>query len=53
MNLLVILIVLSIEITSIIFIILGSITIYCLYKFLNGNKKIFFSDVQIKSFIKK
>ena len=43
---------LSIEISSMIFIILGSIPFIAYIKFLNGNKKIFFSDVQIKSFIK-
>ena len=42
----------SIETTSIIFIILGSIPFIAYIKFLNGDKKIFFSDVQIKSFIK-
>ena len=43
---------LSIEITSMIFIILGSLPFIAYIKFLNGNKKIFISDVQIKSFIK-
>ena len=43
---------LSIEISSMIFIILGSLPFIAYIKFLNGNKKIFFSDVQIKSFIK-
>ena len=43
---------LSIEITSMIFIILGSLPFIAYIKFLNGNKKIFTSDVQIKSFIK-
>ena len=43
---------LSIEISSMIFIILGSLPFIAYLKFLNGNKKIFFSDVQIKSFIK-
>ena len=47
-----ILIVLAIETTSIIFIILGSIPFISYIKFLNGNKKIFFSDTQIKSFVK-
>jgi trk system potassium uptake protein TrkH len=42
----------TIEITSIIFIILGSIPFIAYIKFLNGNKKIFISDSQIKSFIK-
>ena len=43
---------LSIEISSMFFIILGSFPFIAYIKFLNGNKKIFFSDVQIKSFIK-
>ena len=42
----------TIEITSIIFIILGSIPFITYIKFLNGEKKIFFSDTQIKTFIK-
>jgi len=42
----------TIEVTSIIFIILGSIPFIAYIKFLNGNKKIFISDSQIKSFIK-
>ena len=42
----------SIEITSIIFIILGSIPFIAYIKFLNGNKKIFLSDIQIRTFIK-
>ena len=42
----------TIEITSIIFIILGSIPFIAYIKFLNGDKKIFISDSQIKSFIK-
>jgi len=42
----------SIEITAIIFIILGSIPFISYIKFLNGNKKIFISDSQIKSFLK-
>ena len=41
----------AIETTSIIFIILGSIPFIAYIKFLNGNKKIFFSDTQIKSFV--
>jgi trk system potassium uptake protein TrkH len=41
-----------IEISSMVFIILGSLPFIAYIKFLNGNKKIFFSDVQIKSFIK-
>jgi trk system potassium uptake protein len=40
-----------IEITSIIFIILGSIPFISYIKFINGNKNIFISDVQIKLFI--
>jgi len=42
----------TIEITSIIFIILGSIPFIAYIKFLSGNKKIFISDSQIKSFLK-
>jgi len=42
----------SIEITAIIFIILGSIPFITYIKFLSGNKKIFISDSQIKSFLK-
>ena len=42
----------TIEITSTIFIILGSIPFIAYIKFLSGNKKIFISDSQIKSFIK-
>ncbi|MDC0167245.1 TrkH family potassium uptake protein [Candidatus Pelagibacter sp.] len=41
-----------IEISSMMFIILGSIPFICYIKFLNGNKKIFSSDTQIKSFLK-
>ena len=41
-----------IEITSIIFIISGSIPFIIYLKFLNGDKKIFISDIQIKSFLK-
>ena len=43
---------LTIEITSMIFIILGSIPFIAYIKYLNGDKKIFFTDTQIKSFIK-
>jgi len=43
---------LPIEISSMIFIILGSLPFIAYIKFLNGNKKIFTSDVQIRSFIK-
>jgi trk system potassium uptake protein len=42
----------SIEISSMIFIILGSLPFIAYIKFLNGNKKIFLSDIQIRSFIK-
>jgi len=42
----------SIEITAIIFIILGSLPFIAYIKFLNGDKKIFISDSQIKLFIK-
>ena len=42
----------SIEISSMIFIILGSLPFIAYIKFLNGDKKIFFLDAQIKSFIK-
>ncbi len=41
-----------IEISSMIFIILGSIPFIAYIKFLNGNKKIFTNDAQIKSFLK-
>ena len=41
-----------IEITSIIFILLGSIPFIAYIKFLNGDRKIFFSDTQIKTFFK-
>ena len=42
----------TIEITSIIFIILGRIPFIAYIKFLSGDKKIFISDSQIKSFVK-
>ena len=42
----------TIELTAMIFIILGSVPFIAYIKFLNGNTKIFFSDSQIKSFIK-
>ena len=42
----------KIEITSMIFIILGSIPFIAYIKYLSRNKKIFITDVQIKSFIK-
>ena len=41
-----------IEISAIIFIILGSLPFIAYIKFLSGNKKIFFSDIQIQTFIK-
>ncbi len=41
-----------IEITSMIFILLGSVPFIAYIKFLNGDKKIFFSDSQIKTFFK-
>ena len=43
---------LSIEVSSMFFIILGSLPFIAYIKFLNGDKKIFISDVQIKSFLK-
>ena len=42
----------SIEISAMIFIILGSIPFIAYIKFLNGNKKIFLSDIQIRTFLK-
>ena len=42
----------KIEITSMIFIILGSIPFISYIKYLSGNKKIFYTDSQIKSFFK-
>jgi len=41
-----------IETTSMIFILLGSVPFIAYIKFLNGDKKIFFSDSQIKTFFK-
>ena len=41
-----------IEISAMIFIILGSLPFISYIKFLNGNRKIFFSDIQIKTFLK-
>ncbi len=41
-----------IEISAMTFIILGSLPFIAYIKFLSGNKKIFFSDTQIKSFFK-
>jgi len=40
------------KLLTLIFIILGSIPFITYIKFLNGNKKIFISDSQIRSFIK-
>tara|TARA_Y100001958_G_C21230515_1_gene556225 strand:- start:1198 stop:2637 length:1440 start_codon:yes stop_codon:yes gene_type:complete len=42
----------SIEISAMVFIILGSLPFIAYIKFLNGNRKIFFLDVQVKTFIK-
>ena len=42
----------SIEISAMFFIILGSLPFIVYIKFLSGNKKIFFSDIQIKTFLK-
>ncbi len=42
----------AIEITSMIFVIIGSIPFIAYIKYLNGNKKIFFSDAQIVAFLK-
>ncbi len=42
----------SIEISAMIFIILGSLPFIAYIKFLSGNRKIFFYDIQIKTFIK-
>tara|TARA_A100001011_G_scaffold365624_1_gene417437 strand:- start:839 stop:2284 length:1446 start_codon:yes stop_codon:yes gene_type:complete len=41
----------GIEVTSIIFIILGSIPFITYLKFVKGNKKIFYQDVQIRGFV--
>ena len=41
-----------IELTSIVFIILGSIPFIAYIKYLNGDKKIFLNDTQIKTFFK-
>ena len=41
-----------IEISAMIFIILGSLPFIAYIKFLNGNRRIFFSDVQIRTFLK-
>ena len=42
----------QIEISAMIFIILGSLPFIAYIKFLAGDKRIFFSDIQIKTFIK-
>ena len=42
----------SIEISAMIFIILGSLPFIAYIKFLSGDKKIFFSDIQVKTFLK-
>ena len=42
----------SIETSAMIFIILGSFPFIAYIKFLNGNRKIFFKDIQIKTFLK-
>ena len=42
----------KIEITAILFIILGSIPFIAYIKFLNGNRKVFLNDTQVKTFIK-
>ena len=42
----------SIEISAMVFIILGSLPFIAYIKFLSGNKKIFLSDIQIKTFLK-
>jgi len=42
----------SIEISAMIFIILGSLPFIAYIKFLNGNRRIFFSDIQITTFLK-
>ena len=41
----------GIEFTAIIFIILGSVPFIAYLKFIKGNKKIFFQDVQVKGFL--
>ena len=41
-----------IEISAMIFIILGSLPFISYIKFISGNRKIFFSDIQIKTFLK-
>ena len=41
-----------IEISAMIFIIMGSLPFIAYIKFLNGNRRIFFSDIQIRTFLK-
>ena len=41
-----------IEISAMIFIILGSLPFIAYIKFLNGNRRIFFSDIQFRTFLK-
>ena len=42
----------SIEISAMIFILLGSLPFIAYIKFINGNKTIFFNDIQIRTFVK-
>tara|TARA_B100001121_G_scaffold170046_1_gene148469 strand:- start:755 stop:2131 length:1377 start_codon:yes stop_codon:yes gene_type:complete len=42
----------SIEISAMIFILLGSIPFIVYIKFINGNKMVFFNDIQIQTFLK-
>ena len=42
----------SIEISAMIFILLGSLPFIAYIKFINGNKMIFFNDIQIQTFLK-
>ena len=42
----------SIEISAMIFILLGSLPFIAYIKFINGNKMIFFNDIQIQTFFK-
>ena len=42
----------SIEISAMIFILLGSLPFIAYIKFINGNKMIFFNDIQIRTFVK-
>ena len=41
-----------VEISSMVFIILGSLPFIAYIKFINGNRKIFLTDIQIKTFLK-